>query len=111
MARVDEHLIWRDECVSVLYDEYRAMSVYLNAKGDTKVVNYDDNFYSIYEDIEAYEYMLAFYFDKEGLVSEDDRPDYQRYLDDFIYDQIIKEGIELDFDYLKERGINYYGKR
>lgn len=111
MARVDEHLLWRDPCVSVFGDEDKVLAVYVNDKGKTRVINYDDNFYSIYEDIRAYNELLLDSLEVDGVLRDCDKEDYQKMVDDFIYDQLVKEGVEIDYDYLKELGVNYYGKK
>ena len=102
--RVDNHLIWRDACISVFADEDKCCVVFINDKRQSKVLCYDDNFYTFYDSIETYCELLF-----DSLEKKDE--EYQEMVDEFIYDQLVKDGCDIDFEYLKERGVNYNGKK
>lgn len=107
----NEGLVYRDVFVSVFIDSEKYLVVYVNDKGNTRVVNYDDNFYSVEDDIIAYDEMLrdSLKDDTTNDVREVDKEDYLRLLSDYI--KSVEKELEtsdlegLNWEYLESRGI------
>ena len=111
---MNDSLVYRDIFVSVFVDSEKCLVIYVNDKGNTRVVNYDDNFYSVEEDIVAYDEMLrdSLKDDTTNDIREVDREDYLRLLGNYI--KSVEKELEtsdcegLNWEYLESRGIRKY---
>lgn len=96
------NLIYRDSYITIFNDEEKCLVVFLNDRGQTKVINYDDNMYSYMDDIDAYDTLIRH--------ATDDEQEQQKYLGKFIKylaREVAKCNEEIDYEYLKERGYKW----
>ena len=108
---MNDSLVYRDIFVSVFVDSEKCLVIYVNDKGNTNVVNFDSNFYSVEDDIIAYDEMLkdSLKDDTTNEIREVDREDYFRFLGNYI--KSVEKELEtsdlegLNWDYLETRGI------
>ena len=97
-----KYLMYRDFYISLFNDEQKCLAVFVNDRGLTKVVNWDDNFYSYLDDIDAYNTLIKH--------ATDDDEEQQQYLGKFIKylaRELAKGEQEIDYEYLKERGYKW----
>ena len=103
--RVNDTLVWQDQFVSVFIDSDKCLVIFVNDKSNTKVLNFDSNFYCIEEDILAYEELLRDSLTYGGELEEDT---YKEFLRDFIKDteeQVKDTTQEIAWEYLEFYGI------
>ena len=108
---MQDSLVYQDICVSVFVDNNKCLIIFVNDKGNTRVVNFDSNFYSVEDNIIAYEEMLrdSLLDDTTNDIREVDREDYSKLLKDYI--KSVEKELEtsdlegLNWEYLESRGI------
>lgn len=96
---MSKYLLYRDFYITLFNDNQKYLAVFVNDRGLTKVINYDDNFYSYIDDIEAYDTLIKH--------ATDDEQEQQKYLGKFIKyiaRELRKGDTQIDYDDLKERG-------
>ena len=49
--RVINTIIWEDDFITIFCDRNKCLLVFINDRGNSKVLSFDDNFYSIEDDI------------------------------------------------------------
>ena len=101
-----KYLDWQDAFVSCFVDYNKYLVVFVSDCGMTEVLNFDSNFYTIEEDIVAYDNMLrhSSLFDRQGNA---DQKEYMRYLRRYVrhVKRKIPEDEELNLEYLRFMGI------
>ena len=93
---MEKVLDYRDTYISVFFDSEKLFVIFVNDRGHTKVLNIDDNFYCVEENILAY---------KDLIEDATDNVEEQRdYLGTFI-NYVMKHESDLDFEYLWHCGV------
>ena len=96
-----KYLIYRDSYISIFNDDEKYLAIFVNDRGQAKVLNYDDNFYSIEEDIIVYNELIKH--------ATSDLQEQQEYLGKFIKyvkREVKKSNAELNIDYLEHYGFD-----
>lgn len=102
LDRVINTLTYRDDYITIFCDTEKCLLVFLNDRGDTKVLNFDDNFYSIEEDILAYDELI-----KKTYLPSEEQKEYLGKFVKYCEEQVKGSGYELNHDYLDHYGIKY----
>lgn len=100
--RVINTLIWEDDFITIFCDRNKCLLVFINDRGNSKVLSFDDNFYSIEDNILAYDELIK----KTYLPIEEQK----QYLGEFVKyceDEIKGSGYELNYEYLDHYGIQF----
>ena len=100
-AQVNDTLLYRDYCISVFNDDEKCLLIFVNDRGNTKVLNYDDNFYCIEDNIITYYELL-----KNTLDNEDEHKEYLEPFIAYIKKEIEGYNQELNIDYLEHYGFD-----
>lgn len=98
--RVIDTLIWEDDFITIFCDQNKCLLVFINDRGDSKVLSFDDNFYSIEDNILAYDELIK----KTYLPIEEQK----KYLGEFYRyceEECKQSGCELNNEYLDHYGI------
>lgn len=90
-------MVYRDTYITLFNDEEKCLAVFVNDRGQTKVINYDDNFYSVEDDILAYDELIRH--------ATSDEKEQQEYLHKFIDFVRSFVGDKLNTEFLRDRGI------
>ena len=98
---------WCDYCVSCFVDFNKCLLVFVNDRSETKVINFDSNFYSVEDNIIAYELLLRHSLGIKGRPKEDERKEYERYLRAYVrhIKRQIPKDEELNIEYLEHSGV------
>lgn len=100
-AQVNDTILYRDYCVSLFNDEEKMLLIFVNDRGNTKVLNYDDNFYSVEDNIIAYYEVL-----KNTITDEEEQRGYLEAFIDYVKSELKKNNEELNAEYLEHYGID-----
>lgn len=90
-------MVYRDTFITLFNDEEKCLAVFVNDRGQTKVINYDDNFYSVEDDILAYDELI-----KHATSDKQEQQEYLHKFIDFIRGLV---GNDLNTEFLEARGI------
>ena len=102
LDRVINTLVWRDDFITIFCDYEKCLIVFINDRGDSKVLSFDDNFYSIEDNILAYDELIK----KTYLPIEEQK----KYLGEFYHyceEECKQGGYELNNEYLDHYGIQF----
>ena len=99
--QVNDTLLYRDYYVSLFNDDEKCLLVFVSENGKTKVLSYDDNFYSIEDNIIAYYEVL-----KEATQDDEEIKDYLGAFIDYIKSEMKNYNEELNIDYLEHYGFD-----
>lgn len=100
--RVINTIIWEDDFITIFCDQNKCLLVFINDRGNSKVLSFDDNFYSIEDDILAYDELIK----KTYLPVEEQK----KYLGEFYHyceEECKQGGYELNNKYLDHYGIQF----
>lgn len=93
-------IVYVDSYITILCDYDKCLIIFVNHYGQTQVLNFDDNFYSIEENILAYNDLIK--------KATDDEQEQQEFLGNFIKfcENEMKEcNEELNYEYLEHNDI------
>lgn len=102
LSRVINAIQYEDDCITIFCDDEKCLIVFVNDRGDSKTLSFDDNFYSIEDNILAYDELI-----KKTYLPIDEQ---KKYLGDFVKfceEEIKGSGYELNYEYLDHYGIKY----
>lgn len=100
LDRVINTLVWRDDFITIFCDYEKCLIVFVNDRGDSKVLSFDDNFYTIEDNIVAYDELI-----KKTYLPIDEQKTYLGEFVRYCEDEIKGSGYELNFEYLKHCGV------
>ena len=104
-SRINETLTYRDFYVSVFVDEQKYLIVFLNDMGQTKVINFDSNFYCVEDDIIAYRDII-----EHSSASKDEQYEFLRDFIIFVQKELDGTNDKLNWEYLEHNGIKHKGE-
>lgn len=97
---MDNALIYRDAYISVFFDDAKLLAIFVNDRGQTKVLNIDDNFYCVEEDIIAYKELL-----EHTYADDEERVNYLGTFINYTIEAVKKGGQDLNYEYLWHAGV------
>ena len=99
-------LEYKDMWVTIFGDLDKGLSIFVNDKGMSEVINYESNFFSVEDCIVAYDKLLTDSLSYHGEIRDIDMKDYKKALKKYVR-HIIKAmgGDVLDYDYLEYMGV------
>lgn len=102
LDRVINTLVWRDDFITIFCDYEKCLIVFVNDRGDSKTLSFDDNFYSIEENILVYDELI-----KKTYLPIDEQKQYLGEFVKYCEEEIKGSGYELNYEYLDHYGIKY----
>lgn len=87
------YLDYRDYYISVFHDNEKYLMIFVNDEGATQVINYDSNFFTIENLIDAFYNLINESF--RGLQTKELKNSVKRY-----YKHLLKQGAEIEKDYI-----------
>lgn len=93
-------LVWEDDFITIFCDQNKCLIVFINDRGDSKVLSFDDNFYSIEENILAYDELI-----KKTYLPIEEQKTYLGKFYRYCEEECKQGGYELDNEYLNHYGI------
>lgn len=100
-AQVNDTLLYRDSYISLFFDDEKYLAIFVNDRGQTKVLNIDDNFYCVEEDIIAYSELI-----KHATDDENEQKEYLKAFINYTKSELEKGKQELNIDYLEHYGFD-----
>lgn len=97
---MDNALIYRDAYISVFFDDKKLLAIFVNDRGQTKVLNVDDNFYCVEDNIVAYKELI------EHTADDEEQTNFLGTFINYTIDEVRKGGQDLNYEYLWHVGID-----
>lgn len=102
LRRLADTMLYSDDYISVFNDSEKCLLIFVNDRGFTKVLNYDDNFYSVEDNLIAYNELIM-----HATSDKNEQKDYLNRYRQFIEEETKESGYELNFEYLWHCGVYF----